>query len=889
MRVLERSVYRGPHVYGRLPMIRMRLDLQDLADAPTTSLEGFADRLLGLLPGLAEHGCSRGRPGGFVERMREGTWLGHVVEHVALELQKAAGAPVSRGKTRSVKRQPGVYDVLFAYASEGVGLAAGRLALELVAGLLPAGRGAVEGLERVAAAVERAPGEAIPGIAALRRLVVTASLGPSTLALVDEARRRGIPVERLDGQSLVRAGWGSRQHQFRASILDTTSHLAVVLAGDKQRTKLALQAAGVPVPRGIVTRSADEAVAFAARAGSAVVTKPLNGNHGRGVTTGLSDERAVRDGFALARAISRDVVVEQHLGGRDHRVLVVGGSVVAVAERVPAHVVGDGISSISELIASLNSDPRRGDGHHDVLTKVVVDDALVTVLADRGLALTDVPARGDLVVLRQTANLSTGGEAIDRTDEIHPEVRAAAEGAALAVGLDVAGIDLLTGDIALPLSDTGGGVVEVNAAPGLRMHTHPSSGASRPVAAAVIDVLYPPGSRSRIPVVSVTGTNGKSTTVRMIAHILAQTGATVGMTTTSGVYIGGARISEGDSSGPRSARVVLGDRQVDAAVLETARGGLLREGLAYDRADVGVVLNVSADHLGLKGIDSLHDLARVKGVIARRVRRRGVTVLNADDPHTRRMIRIAGGRPALFSVRPRAELEPEPGVALLATLEPGAGGGALTIHDGSSEVRLLSAAEIPATLGGAAEFNTANALAAALACYARGVAPATIAGALRSFEGTFEQNPGRLNITRAPGFTTIVDYAHNPAALKALGGLIGRIRADHDRVIGVISTPGDRRDADILELGALSAQIFDDVVFRELPDGRGRETGGVVSLLSEAATAAGMDGSRIRRVMDEQEAMDTALRMAGPRDLVVLTVSAVEAVWAQVGAFAGEA
>lgn len=873
-------MYRGPHLYGRLPMVRIRLDLGSLAESPTDRLDGFADALLRLLPGLADHRCSRGRPGGFVERMREGTWLGHVVEHVALELQRAAGSPAGRGKTRAVKRLDGVYDVLFAYGSEAVGLAAGRLALELVTALVPGGR-EPEGLQRIGPALPREQGEAVPGLTALSLLVRANALGPTTQSIVDEARRRGIPVEREDAQSLVRLGWGSRQHYVRASILDTTSHLAVLLAGDKQRTKSVLDAAGVPVPRGIVTRAADEAVRFAEGSGGAVVTKPLNGNHGRGVSTNLRGGPSVRAGFALAQSISRDVIVERHLGGRDHRVLVVGGVAVAVTERVPARVVGDGSATISGLIDTVNADPRRGEGHSSVRTRITVDDALRAVVQAQGFGLESVPPAGAVVILRDTANLSTGGEAVDRTDEMHPSVRSAAELAARAIGLDVAGVDLLTDDIARPLDEAGAAVIEVNAAPGLRMHTHPTSGRARPVAGALIDVLYPRGSRSRIPVVSVTGTNGKSTTVRMIAHILASTGATVGMTTTSGVYVGGVRTREGDSSGPRSARAILRDPRVDAAVLETARGGILREGLAYDRADVGVVLNVSADHLGLKGLDSLGDLARLKSVVARRVRRAGTTVLNADDPYTLRMRRVAGGRVALFSLRSRHELGELSG--LLATVEDGM----LTLHDGGRAVPLLAAGDIPATLGGAAGFNTANALAAALASYARGVAPSRIAAALRTFDSSFEQNPGRLNITTAPGFTTIVDYAHNPAALEALGGLVERLRPEHERTIGVISTPGDRRDADILELGRLSAAIFDHVVFRELPDGRGRETGGVVGLLTDAARAAGMEEARIYRVMDEADAMDAALRMAGPKDLVVLTVSDVEGVWKQVNSFEG--
>lgn len=875
-------------------MVRFGLDIGGWETSPTNEVEGFADHLLAALPGLALHGCSRGRPGGFAERLREGTWIGHVIEHVALELQVLAGSRVTRGKTRRRRGHPGVYDVYYAHLSEAVALAAGRLAIELVDRMSPERLRGVTGLDRLAPAITAAAQEEVPGLAALTALAAREALGPTTQSLVDEARRRGIPVTRVGERGRLRLGWGSGQRMLAASLTGATSHLGVLAAADKRLTKQLLDEAGIPVPRGTVVRDADDAVAFAARLGGPVVTKPLSGNHGRGVSTDLRDAFAVREGFAAASAIGRDVIVEQHLAGRDHRLLVVGGRLVAAAERVPPRVVGDGRRSVAELLDELNADPRRGDGHAQVMTRVVRDRSLTSVLAQEGLTLDDVPPAGRTVVLRDTANLSTGGEAIDRTDEVHPEVRLAAERAARVVGLDVAGIDLLTSDLSRPLAETGGGIVEVNAAPGYRMHLAPSQGRPRDVAGATLDVLYPAGTRSRIPVISVTGTNGKSTTVRMIAHILSEAGAgVVGLTTTSGVYVGGVLVHAGDSSGPKSARTILADPTVDIAVLETARGGLLREGLAYDRADVGIVLNVSADHLGLKGIDTLRDLARVKGIVARRVRRRGTTILNADDQLTRRMAARAGGRVAFFTLSGLDDLDDllRARVAdglVIATLEPSPRGGIITIHDATGAHPIIESADIPATLDGAAVFNVSNAQAAALAAFARRVPVERIAAALQTFEGSFEQNPGRLNITNAPGFTTIVDYAHNPAALRALGDLVHRMRPRFERVIGVVSTPGDRRDDDILELGRLSAGIFDEVVFRELPDGRGRAVGGVVSLLSDAAEGAGMAPENIVRVMDETEAMETAMRHAGPRDLVVLTVSSVESVWRQVHAFGTE-
>jgi cyanophycin synthetase len=873
MRVLERSVYRGPHLYSGTPMVRVLLDLGEFEELPTDRLPGFTDALLEALPGLRRHGCSLHRPGGLVERMREGTWLGHVVEHVALELQTAAGSPVSRGKTRSAAGRPGVYHVLFAYREERVGLAAGRLALETVAGMLP-DRPGVEGL--------RILGPGVADADQLRSLVERSQLGPTTRSIADAARRRRIPVERLDDRSLIRLGTGERQVQLRASVTGRTSHLGVLTAGDKERTKVVLAGGSVPVPRGTVVETAEAAVAEAARLGGPVVTKPLNGNHGRGVSLGLVGDDAVRTGFAAAVRHGPRVVVEEQLTGRDYRLLVVGGRLVAAAERVPARVIGDGEASVRALINRLNADPRRGTGHEKPLTAVRIDRELQRALAAQSLALDDIPAAGHVVRLRETANLSTGGEAVDRTDEVHPENRALAERAARLVGLDVAGLDVLALDIAQPIA-RGGGVIEVNAAPGFRMHLEPSSGLPRDAGGAVVDMLYPRASAARVPIVSVTGTNGKSTTVRMIDHILRATGVCTGATTTTGVFVGGHLVRSGDSSGPKSARTVLADPAVQAAVLETARGGILREGLAYDRADVGIVLNVSADHLGLKGIDTLQQLAAVKSVVARQVHRRGTSVLNADDRRVLRMSRIAGGRVAYLTLR-GDDLSPTlrehvDGGGVLAARMPD---GALVLHARGERHEVLHEAEVPATLGGAAAFNVQNALAAIIATHALGVERGAIAAALRTFTSSFEQNPGRLNVTTAPGFTTILDYAHNAAALEALGEAIRALRPRHDRVIGVISTPGDRRDEDMLEIGRISAALFDDVIFRERPDGRGRAEGDVVALLSMGAEGAGMSPEHVHRVIDERAAMATALGMAGPRDLVALTVTDVDAVWRQI-------
>ncbi|WP_051695103.1 cyanophycin synthetase [Caulobacter sp. UNC358MFTsu5.1] len=893
MRILEAATYRGPHLYAARPMVRIQLDLGALEAWPTNRLPGFTDHLMAALPSLEAHGCSYKSHGGLLLRMREGTWLGHVIEHVALELQKRVGVEVGRGKTRSVKGRPGVYNILYAYEGEGLGRAAGRAAIELVHSLLPRDLRGVEGLDRVAPPFSdlTPPLFDLPRtLEQLRAISRRETLGPTTRSLVQEARRRGIPAQRLDEQSLVQLGWGARRKLIRASITGQTSHIAVVTAGDKALTKTLLAAAGVPVPRGGVVRTLDEAQAQAARIKGPVVLKPLDGNHGRGVSLGLETPEQVRWGYEQAIKHGRRVIVEEQYVGRDYRILVVGGQVVAVAERVPAQVVGDGRGTVLDLIETVNQDPRRGVGHEQVMTRIVVDDQVREMLARAGLGLDDVPAAGAAVTLRATANLSTGGTAIDRTDEIHPDNAAIARRAALTVGLDVAGIDFMAPDITRSVRETGGGIVEINAAPGFRMHLEPSQGQPRDVAKAVIANLFPPGGRSRIPIVAVTGTNGKSTVVRMVSRIAREMGKTVGLTNTTGVYINDEKILEADASGPKSARMVLRDPTVEVAVLETARGGMLREGLAFDRCDVGVVLNVTADHLGLKGVDTLEDLAAVKSIVTESVSRRGVSVLNGDDPLTLRMARHAGGRIAYFTLEGGLEMSPflqkhQAEGGLLVALEPSVGGGDIVLYDKGRRWPILRADEIPATLNGQARFNVANALAAVAAGHGLGAAPEVMARALRAFTSSHAENPGRFNVHDAHGFRVIVDYAHNPGAMRAMGQLVTQLRPSVGRVIGVVSIPGDRRDEDILEMGAIAAEMFDDLIFRELPDGRGRPEGSVLSLLTQGALEAGFPAERLHRIASESRSVDAALRMARPGDLVLVFPTAVGAVWNQVVAF----
>ena len=892
LRVLEKQIYRGPNVYGYEPMIRVQLDLGALEEFPSNKLPGFADRLTELLPTLHNHGCSYREPGGFLRRLRDGTWLGHVAEHVALELQTQAGTRVTYGKTRSVKGQPGVYNVLYSYREERVGLLAGVIALRLVDSLLPPELRGLEGAERLlpdghSQLDPAAPFDFGAELAELRRLVRKFALGPTTQSLVSEAERRGIPFLRLDDQSLVQLGYGKYQQQIRASITSKTPHIATSTASDKDLTKRLLDRAGLPVPQGVVVRSAEEAVRAARRLRGPVVTKPLDGNHGRGVSLDLTTDEQVRQGFEEARQHSRDVVVEQFYTGNDHRVLVVNGQVVAVAERVPAHVVGDGARTIAQLVEEVNTDPRRGDGHENVMTRIKIDHHVLTLLARSGRTPDTVPAAGETVYLRDTANMSTGGTAVDRTDAAHPENVTIARRAAQVIGLDVAGIDLISPDISRSVHETGGGIVEVNAAPGFRMHLQPSEGTPRNVAAPVLSMLFPKDTPCRMPIISITGTNGKSTTSRMVAHILRHAGKLVGLTTSNGIYIGGEQIVSGDTTGPKSAKVVLSDPNVEVAVLETARGGILREGLGFDRCDVGAVLNIQPDHLGLKGIETVEDLAWVKSLVVEVVTDNGTSVLNADDALTLKMRRKARGHLTLFSMhggnaasKDLQEHIAGGGTALVR--EPTVLGDELVLYEGGQRRPIMRARDIPATLGGFAQVNVQNALAAAAIAVAQNVDLGVIRTALGSFSTSFEQSPGRLNLYDGHPFRVLLDYAHNPSGMEYLRDLVAHLRPPRGRVIGVMGVAGDRRDEDIRRMGELAAQTFDELVIREDELRRGRREGEGARLVREGALAAGFPEAHLTTILQEPAAVDHALRAARPGDLVILLATEVEDSWQQI-------
>jgi cyanophycin synthetase len=878
LRILETRVYRGPNYWSYEPAIKLIVDLGALEEHPSNTIPGFVDRLLAFLPGVAQHSCSTGKAGGFEQRLREGTWLGHVAEHVALQLQREAGTEVGRGKTRSTG-QRGRYHVVYSYAEESVGIAAGRLAVRLVNDL-------VEPDATFDFATE---------LEGLIRLAERAAFGPSTQALVDEAALRDIPWIRLNEQSLVQLGHGVHQKRIRATMTSETSSLGVDIASDKKLTNQLLAATGIPVPRAEVVRAEGDAAAAAASIGFPVAVKPLDGNHGRGVGLNLADADAVRAAYGVARSESRNggVVVESFLTGSDYRCLVIGGVLRAVAQRVPPPVDGDGRHTLAELVELTNADPRRGIGHEKVLTRITLDDESVGYAREQGHALDSVPPKGKRVFLKRTGNMSTGGISIDRTDEVHPENAEIAELAARVVGLDIAGIDFICPDISQPVSEVGGGIVEVNAAPGFRMHTNPTEGEPQYVAKPVIDLLFPPGTPSRIPIVAVTGSNGKTTTARMIAHIMKGMGRKVGLTSTDGIFVDGRLTRKGDMSGPRSASTVLQNPTVDFAVFEVARGGILREGLGYQRNDVAVVLNVTGDHLGLGGITSIRQLAAVKQVIVEAVPRTGTAVLNADDPLVAAMARHSSGSVVYFSMDPDNELlrrQASRGRRAV-TVEPGRNGEMIVLRQGRKSMPLVWTHLLPSTFEGRARMNVENALAATAAAWSAGAHLHDIRQGLRTFTTSYYMAPGRLNVVELDGYRVVVDYAHNPPAMEALGGFVERLAEPSTegrrplvtgQRLAVIATAGDRRDDDIRELGRVAARFFDHLVIREDERTRGRVRGETAALIEAGVREEMARGARcggVETVLDELEATRHALDAGHEGDVVVVCVDRPNEVW----------
>ncbi|MEY4519781.1 MAG: hypothetical protein RLZZ499_2381, partial [Cyanobacteriota bacterium] len=781
-----------------------------------------------------------------------GTLMGHIVEHIALELQELAGMPVGFGRTRETST-PGVFNVAFEYVEEQAGRYAGRAAVRLCQSIVEIGTYSSAELEK--------------DLRDIQELHASTALGPSTETIIKEAEARKIPWMWLSARAMLQLGYGARQKRIQATLSNNTSILAVELACDKQGTKNILGNAGVPVPRGTVIEYLDELEqAIADVGGYPIVIKPLDGNHGRGITININGVEEAELAYDLASNASktRSVIVEQYYQGNDHRVLVIDGKVVAVAERVPAHVTGNGKDTVKQLIDLTNQDSRRGNGHDNVLTKIVVDQTSLAVLKKQGYDLDSVLPAQEVAYLRATANLSTGGVAIDRTDEIHPRNIWLAERVAKIIGLDIAGIDIVTSDISKPLHETKGVVVEVNAAPGFRMHAAPSYGLPRNIGASVLEMLFPEQTPSRIPIVAITGTNGKTTTTRLTAHIYRQTDKVVGFTATDGIYIQEYLVEQGDNTGPYSAGAILKDPTVEVAVLETARGGILRSGLAFDSCDIGVVLNVAADHLGLGGIDTIEQMARVKAVVAETVKADGYAILNADDPLVAAMAEKLNCNVAYFSMNPDNPIiiEHSRRHGLAAIYEHGY----LAILEGKWTLRIEKAINIPVTMGGKAPFMIANTLASCLATFAQGVDIELIRQGVRTFQMSAEQTPGRMNLFEIEDYQVLIDYAHNPHGFKAVGDFVRNWQGSK---IGVIGGPGDRRDQDLILLGNIAAEIFDQIIIKEDQDFRGRQSGEVADLIKKGVYQISPDKTH-EIILNEIEAINTALNQASKDSLVVI-------------------
>jgi cyanophycin synthetase len=880
MKILSKNVYVGPNVYANFPVICYQIDIGELENWPSVKLgEDFTNGLVAALPSLQQHGCSYGEDGGFLRRLveDEGTWIGHIWEHVAIELQNLAGSSVSFGRTRSLKDK-GCYYVVYQYQQRDVGLEAGALGLKLLTHLMPA---AIQA--SITANIEPDFNFA-EELNDFIKMAQRKEFGPSTASLVAAAEERDIPWLRLNNYSLVQFGQGKYQQRIQATITSETKHIAVEISCDKEDTHNLLNDLGLPVPQQMMIYSDRQAVKAAQRMGFPVVLKPLNANHGRGVSINLMTDDDVITAFAEAQkhGTSRAVLVESFITGYDHRMLVVNNELVAVAKRVPGHVIGDGIHTIEQLVDIVNKDPRRGVGHEKVLTRLELDNQAARLMEEADYNKSTVLEKGHTFYLRSTANLSTGGTAIDVTDIVHPDNREMAVRAIRAIGLDIGGVDFLTDDISKSYKEIGGGICECNAAPGFRMHVAPSEGKPRDVAGKVMDMLFPAGANARIPVAAITGTNGKTTTSRMLASIMKSAGFTTGMTSTDGVYIDGHLTVKGDMTGPTAAQIVLRDPSVDFAIMETARGGIVKRGLGYSTCNVGACLNISADHLGQRGIDTLDQLAEIKRVVVEVAQ--DCVVLNADDIHCLQMAEFCQAKQICYVTIDSGhglvrEHIRQGGMAVV--LEKGINGDMITIYDKGAHIPLLWTHLIPATIEGKAMHNVQNAMFATAMAYSFDTSLENIRQGLRIFNTSFYQAPGRLNIFDEHPFKVILDYAHNPAAIKTITDLAGRLDVKGKRRL-VIAMPGDRRDEDIIEAAKIVASTFDSFVCKADDDRRGRGHDEVPMLLKQTLETRGVDAKDIQVIPSEVDAVEAALESCAPGDLVIILGDNITRCWKQI-------
>ena len=841
MQIIKIQALRGPNIWSirRTKLIQMRLDLEELEERPTDKIEGFRERIEELLPTLIEHRCSEGCRGGFFQRVDRGTWMGHVIEHIALEIQTLAGMNVGFGRTRETKT-PGIYNVVFNYLEEKVGVYSAKAAVRIAEAL-------IEGTEYDLSA----------DIQKMKEIREDVRLGPSTGSIVDEAVSRDIPFLRLGRNSLIQLGAGVNQMRFQATITCKTSNIAVDIACNKEQTKKMLNEASIPVAKGDICYDTEDLEETIADIGYPIVIKPLDGNHGKGASINVTNWEDAVKGLKHAKEYSRRVIVEKFITGFDFRVLVINNEVIAAAQRVPAHVVGNGKNTIQELIDITNEDPRRGYGHENVLTEITIDKSTERLIDNAGYTLSSILSDNETLYLKSTANLSTGGTSVDVTDLMHPENVFIAERISRVIGLDICGIDIMAPNLTQSLKENGGVILEVNAAPGFRMHLAPSEGLPRNVAAPVIDMLYPPGKPSRIPIISVTGTNGKTTTTRLIAHIVKNNNYKVGFTTSDGIYIQNHMMEKGDTTGPISAEYILKDPNVEFAVLETARGGILRSGLGFKVCDIGVITNIQEDHLGISDIHDLKDLSRVKSVVVESVKKDGWAVLNGEDENCLEIAKSLSCNVALFSLDENCpaiiEHCSEGGIAAIYE------NGFITIKKGDWKIRVERATHIPLTMNGKAKFMIANVLAATLSAYLYGFKTEGIKLSLATFIPSAAQTPGRMNIFEFSKFKVLIDFAHNPTSYKGIEDYLGSI--DATRKIGIISGVGDRRDKDIKECAVIAARMFDHVIIRQEKHLRGRTESEIINLILEGLKEG--DASVTHEVVSlEIEAIKHAISLA---------------------------
>lgn len=849
MKIVQTRVFRGRNIYSHKPCIRADIDLEEYWDTPTCDITNFNNLLLEYIPTLKDHKCSRGYKGGFVERLYEGTYMAHVIEHMCIEIQNILGYDVAYGKARQTDVE-NIYYIVFQFKSEVAAMEVLNLVLELVNDIC-------KGIKRIVM-TER--------LASLKAKVSKLELGPSTLAIKTEAQLRGIPILTLGRGSLLQLGYGTYSKKIQATITENTSCIGVDISCDKEMTKNVLSMAGIPVPEGYLCEEFEEVLRVVDSLGYPIVIKPNNGNQGKGVSLNLKNSEDIAEAFKIAKGFSKEVIVERYVEGRHYRVLVVNNKVVACAERISAHVVGNGVNTIKELIDMENHNPLRGEEHEKPLTKIKVDSVMDLLLKKNNMTLDYIPKEKELIYLRENDNLSTGGIAIDVTDEIHEDNANIAINCAQTVGLDVAGIDITTNDISKSMIDEGGAVIEVNAAPGIRMHHYPTKGKKRNVAKEIVNMLFPEESKLTIPIASVTGTNGKTTTTRMLGRILKEAGYRVGMTTTGGVYIDDKCIMRGDTTGPASAQSVLMNNTVDAAVLETARGGIVNRGLGYDLADVGIITNITEDHLGIDGINTLDDLAHVKALVVEAVKDNGYAVLNADDQYCAKIAMELNKEIILFSTKPSNPVIEthilKGGKAVFLKKED------IVYFDGRKETNIIDIKNVPSTLSGILEYNVKNALAAVAGAIGLNIETSSIIEGLKNFTNDHSNNPGRFNMYNVGNFKVIVDYGHNIDGFKEVISSLRKMK--YNRLIGVIGVPGDRSETSTVKIGQVSGENFDYILIKEDKDLRGREPGEVAKFLKNGCIIGGFEKEKIEIELCEEKATKKAMLMAQENDIVVV-------------------